>query len=57
MDKFTNSISNRLSLRTPQKDSLEILARLTEIMSLNKDRDVAAALATIKSEFASVEDF
>ena len=57
MNKFTNSVSNRLSLRTPQKDSLEILARLAEIMPLNKDRDVAAALATIKSEFSTVEDF
>ena len=57
MDKFVNSITNRLSLRTPQKDSLEILARLTEIVSLKKDRDVAAALDVIKSEFASVEDF
>jgi len=57
MNRHVNSIANRLSLRTPQKDSLEILARVTEIISLDKDRDVAAALETIKSEFSTVEDF
>jgi type III restriction enzyme len=57
MNKNVNSIANRLSLRVPQKDSLEILARIAEIISLKKGQDVAAALATIKSEFPSVEDF
>ncbi len=57
MNRHLNAISNRLSLRTPQKESLEILARVTEIISLDKDRDVVAALETIKSEFPSVEDF
>jgi len=52
-----NSISNRLSLRTPQRDSLEILARLCEIVDLSKDADPAAALNTIRSEFPSVEGF
>ncbi len=52
-----NAISNRLSLRSPQRDSLEILARLCEIVSLGKDGDTAQALATIKTEFSTVEDF
>ena len=52
-----NAISNRLSLRSPQRDSLEILARLCEIVSLGKDCDTAQALATIKTEFPTVEDF
>lgn len=52
-----NSISNRLSLRTPQRDSLEILARVCEIIELAKDADPVAALTAIKSEFPSVEDF
>ena len=30
-----NIISNRLSLRAPQRDSLEILARVCEIVSLD----------------------
>jgi len=52
-----NAISNRLSLRTPQRDSLEILSRVCEVISLQKDGDVAQALETIKTEFATVEDF
>ena len=36
-----NSISNRLSLRQPQRDSLEILARVCEIVSLDKSTDAA----------------
>lgn len=57
MNRHINSIANRLSLRVPQKDSLEILARISEIIKLEKRQDVAAALETIKSEFPSVEDF
>jgi len=52
-----NAISNRLSLRPPQRESLEILARVCEIIELSKDADPAAALAAIKSEFPTVEDF
>ena len=52
-----NAISNRLSLRPPQRRSLELLARVCEIMSPAKDADPAAALAAIKSEFPTVEDF
>ena len=52
-----NAISNRLSLRSPQRESLEILARVCEIIELSKDADPAAALQAIKSEFPTVEDF
>lgn len=52
-----NSISNRLSLRPPQRDSLEILARVCEIIELSKDADPIAALTAIRSEFSTVEDF
>jgi type III restriction enzyme len=52
-----NAISNRLSLRPPQRDSLEILARLCEIITLEKDGDTAKALEIIRSEFPQVEDF
>jgi len=55
--QHVNAIGNRLSLRPPQQDSLEILARVCEIISLEKDCNVAQALETIKSEFPSVEDF
>jgi len=52
-----NTISNRLSLRPPQRDSLEILARVCEFISLEKDSDIVMMLETIKSEFPSIEDF
>ena len=52
-----NAISNRLSLRPPQRHSLKILARICEIASLAKDAEPAAALEAIKGEFPQVEDF
>jgi type III restriction enzyme len=55
--QHVNAISNRLSLRPPQRDSLEILARLCDIVSLSKGADAAVALEAVKSEFPSVEDF
>jgi type III restriction enzyme len=55
--RHVNSIANRLSLRAPQRRSLEILARLAEILPLRKEQDAAAALETVRSEFPSVEDF
>lgn len=57
MNIHVNAIGNRLSLRQPQRDSLEILARVCEIISLEKDADAAKALETIKSEFSTVTDF
>ena len=55
--QHVNAISNRLSLRPPQRDSLEILARVCEIITLEKDGDTARALEIIGSEFEHVEDF
>ncbi len=55
--RHVNSIANRLSLRPPQRRSLEILDRLAEILPLRKDQDAVAALETVQSEFPNVEDF
>jgi type III restriction enzyme len=52
-----NAISNRLSLRAPQRDSLEILARVCEIVSLGKNSDLEQAHEIICSEFKTIEDF
>ena len=52
-----NPICNRLSLRKPQRDSLEILDRVCEIIPLGKDSDVAAQLAAVQSEFSHVAGF
>lgn len=57
MNKFVNAISGRLSLRDPQRHSLEILARVAEIVPPRKNADIAAALEVIKSEYPSVTDF
>ena len=57
MNRHVNAISGRLSLRPPQRLSLEILDRITEIAPPGKDADTAAQLSTIQSEFSSVVDF
>ena len=57
MNRHINAISGRLSLRAPQRKSLEILARITEIVPLNKSMAAAEALKIIQSEYPSVTDF
>jgi len=57
MNRHVNAIAGRLSLRSPQRRSLEILDRITEIAPPKKGASVTAALDTIRSEFPSVTDF
>ncbi|MDO8351220.1 MAG: DEAD/DEAH box helicase family protein [Gallionella sp.] len=57
MNRHVNAIAGRLSLRAPQRRSLEILDRLTEIVPPSKGADIVAALEIIRSEFPSVTDF
>jgi type III restriction enzyme len=57
MNHHVNAIAGRLSLRPPQRRSLEILDRITEIVPPRKGADLAAALAVIRSEFPTVTDF
>jgi len=52
-----NAIAGRLSLRAPQRRSLEILDRVTEIAPPSKGADLASALTVIRSEFPSVTEF
>src|ERR1035438_3844137 len=52
-----NAIAGRLSLRPPQRRSLEILDRITEIVPPRKGADIVSALEVIHSEFPSVSDF
>lgn len=52
-----NAIANRLSLRSPQRESLEILDHICDLLSLQKNQDAAQALAAIRAEFANVTDF
>jgi type III restriction enzyme len=57
MSRHVNNISGRLSLRTPQRQSLEVLHRVMEIAQPHKNGDIQAALSVIRSEFATVEEF
>ncbi|MDR2246903.1 MAG: DEAD/DEAH box helicase family protein [Treponema sp.] len=56
-EKLVNSIAGRLSLRRPLAESLGILARITEIITLEKDEDLPRRCAVIQSEYPSVTDF
>lgn len=57
MNRHVNAIAGRLSLRPPQRKSLEILQRITEISPPVKGADRQAALDVIRSEFPSLTDF
>lgn len=57
MNRHVNAINGRLSLRKPQRESLEILARIAEIASLKNGGDLQATLDIIRSEYPSVADF
>jgi len=57
MNRYVNMISGRLSLRPPQQQALEILGKITQILSFKKDEDVASILSRIKNEYSAVSDF
>ncbi len=49
MDKHAAYIKNRLSLRPPQTESLEILAELADRLPLRNDTDLAAAQEDVRT--------
>jgi type III restriction enzyme len=57
MDRIANSIKNRLSLRPPQTESLEILAELVGKLTLQKDVDLQTELDKVKSGYPTCMDF
>jgi len=56
-DRLVNTIAGRLSLREPQRRSLDILASLTEVVPPSKEADLATALKVIHDEYPSVVNF
>jgi type III restriction enzyme len=56
-DRIRRQIAQRLSLRAPQEQSLNILADVVERIGFEKGRDVLQALATIQSIYPTVTDF
>lgn len=57
MSKHVHEIAQRLSLRTPQRESLEILHHVVSDLDLLSLDDSAGALAKVQESFPSVEDF
>ena len=57
MNRLVSTVANRLSLRAPQRRSLEILDRLTELVSLKKGADRDAAMAALRAEYPGLADF
>ncbi|MCP9449799.1 MAG: DEAD/DEAH box helicase family protein [Nitrospira sp.] len=57
MNRHVNAIAGRMSLRPPQRQSLEVLDRVTEIVPPKKATDLASALEAIRREFPTVTDF
>ncbi len=50
-------ITQRLSLREPQRRSLEILADLDEKVAFHKEQNSISTLETIKANYSTVQDF
>ena len=57
MNRTVKNISARLSLRRPQDESLDILARVLEGIELSKDADLEHDLEVIRGMYSSVQDF
>ncbi len=57
MNKIAVSIKNRLSLRPPQAESLDILAELAGQLTLTKTVDLPAELEKVKTRYPMCTDF
>ncbi|MGZ2439372.1 DEAD/DEAH box helicase [Sinorhizobium medicae] len=57
IDRNVRTISQRLSLRKPQSDSLEILADVLSRIDLSKDSSAEDTLAVIREFYPTVETF
>ena len=51
------NIKQRMSLREPQKQALDIVADLVDDLELTKEVDLAAELAKVKAKYQSCTDF
>ncbi len=57
MNRIAIAIKNRLSLRPPQAESLNILAELTDKLTLQKNGDLSVALEIVKNAYPTCTDF
>lgn len=56
MNQVAQYIKQRLSLREPLQDSLDILAQLADELSLNKEVDLGAELQKVIEKFPTCTD-
>lgn len=57
MNNFEKYIGNVLSLRKPQRESLKIFSRLTEILSLEKNPNLDDELKKVHENFPTLTSF
>lgn len=57
MNRIANNIKNRLSLRPPQAESLEILCKLGDVLSLKKNPDLEKELRKVNELYPTCRDF
>lgn len=57
MNRIANQIKNRLSLRPPQSESLDILSILADTLELKKGADVKIELEKVKALYPICSDF
>lgn len=57
MTDHVRQVASRLSLREPQRRSLELLEEVTRLVELRKGADLVAALAAVRARFPQIEDF
>jgi len=57
VNRSVTAISNRLSLRQPQRDSLGLLAEIDALVNPHKNQDATEVLAAIKARYPKVEEF
>src|SRR3989339_1718625 len=57
MNTKAQAIKNRLSLRKPQSDSLEILEKLADVLELKKDENVEAELSKVRELYPTCSNF
>lgn len=57
MNSIANIINNRLSLRTPQSESLDRLSKIIDAIDLTKDADLNVNMSAIKNLYPTFEEF
>ena len=57
MNTIANNIKQRLSLREPLQDALDIVAKLADELEMKKEVDLVEELEKVKSQFPTCTDF